>query len=165
VTRLIFALVATALLVAAQAEAACPTLVSFGHVRGHPAATWRLAPGVEPQPPPKPRYEALVVSTHPNAVRVPGSRKWTYRGDTVAITFRNFTAEPGARQPYRVCWTGRFGPCCRTRTLSARARDTWRMRLLGKWVGYRGKRYVRYIEFSWHVGERTVAKRRVWVWE
>jgi hypothetical protein len=39
------------------------------------------------------------------------------------------------------------------------------MRLVGKWIGYRGKRYVRNIEFSWRVGDRTVAKRRVWVYE
>jgi hypothetical protein len=118
-----------------------------------------------PRPVPKPRYEASVASTHPNAISFPGSRKWTYRGDTIAISFRNATAIAGARQPYRVCWTGRFGQRCRSRSLVGRARDTWRMRLLGSWVGYLGPRYVRYIEVSWRVGTRTAAKRRIWVFE
>jgi hypothetical protein len=237
-------LVAVSLLVGEPAEAAPPALVSVGHLRGHPSATWTLPPGVQPQTVevatepfvasdgsffteyvkdldlvsdqpskttwlsaqkldpgryyihvsgldepcfyagqcpvrewsnvltleiprliPKSRYEASVVSTHPNAIRVPGSRKWTYRGDTIAISFRNSTAFAGTHQPYRVCWTGRFGQRCRSRSLFGRTRDTWRMRLLGNWVGYRGKRYVRYIEVSWRVGSRDVARRRIWVYE
>jgi hypothetical protein len=43
------ALMAAVLVGAEPAEAAPPTLVSVGHVRGHPSASWTLPPGVEPQ--------------------------------------------------------------------------------------------------------------------
>jgi hypothetical protein len=133
------------------------TLIAFALFAGGPAEGAPRSP--------RPHYEASVRSTHPNAIARFDNREWTYRGDTLAISFRNATAVAAARQAYRVCWTGRFGQRCRSRTLTGRARDVWRMRLLDKWVGYRGKRYVRYIEFRWRVGSRTVAKRRAWIWE
>ena len=115
-----------------------------------------------PPTPPRPRYEASARSIHPGAIR-DRSRNWTYLGDTVRVRFRNATAPPGGGRTYRVCFTrGPRGPACRDRRIFGRSWDEWRLRILPP-VGFARGRYQRYVEFTWRVDRRIVARKRVWV--
>jgi hypothetical protein len=122
-------------------------------------------PPPEPLPRnPAPRYEASVRSIHPGAI-ADRSRNWTYRGDTVRVAFRNVAARPGAVRPYRVCYTQNRRLACRSRTLRGRTVDAWRLRIMPPWAGYVNGRYRRYVEFTWRVSGRVIARKRVWVYE
>jgi hypothetical protein len=113
---------------------------------------------------PAPRYQAAVRSVHPGAIR-DSSRNWTYRGDTVRVAFRNAAARIGARRPYTVCYTRNRRLSCRNRVLRGRATDAWRLRIMPPWAGYVNGRYRRYVEFTWRVSGRVVARKRIWVYE
>jgi hypothetical protein len=136
----------------AQAAAELPVLTSVGHVQRHPQAT------------PQPRYEASVRSIHPGAIR-DRSRNWTYRGDTVRVAFRNATARPSNSQLYRVCYTKNRRLACRIRRIRGRSWDAWRLRIMPPWAGFVNGRYRRYVEFTWRVDRRIVARERIWVYE
>jgi hypothetical protein len=113
-------------------------------------------------PPPVPRYQASVNSTHPGAVR---GRKWTYRGDTVRVAFRNAAARQNDRGRYQVCYTKNHALACRTRRMVGRSWDAWRLRIMPPWAGYVNGRYRRYVEFTWRVDRRVVARKRIFIWE
>ena len=117
----------------------------------------------KPEPRPKPRYQATVRTTHPRAVH-DRSRNWTYRGDIVRVAFRNAAARLGERLRYRSCYTRNRGLACRTRTLRGRQWDAWRLGIKGPWAGYVRGRYRRYVEFTWRVSGKTVARKRIWVY-
>jgi hypothetical protein len=100
--------------------------------------------------PRKPRYEAFVASTHPDAI-LDTSRNWTYTGDTVEVSFRNAALFRGQTQSYQVCYESR----CLTRTLRGPAWDTWYVRITGSSGSYIG--------FVWRIRGRAVATDEVWV--
>jgi hypothetical protein len=120
-------------------------------------------PPPEPRPPAMPRYQASARSTHPGAVRARGN--WTYRGDTVRVAFRNAAARANDRRRYRVCYTKNRVLACRNRRIVGRSWDAWRLRIMPPWAGYVNGRYRRYVEFTWRIDSRIVARKRVWVWE
>lgn len=113
-------------------------------------------------PAPMPRYQASVRSTHPGAVRGPN---WTYRGDTVRVAFRNAAARATDRRRYTVCYTKNRVLACRKRRVVGRSWDAWRLRIMPPWAGYVNGRYRRYVEFTWRVDGRIVARKRIFVWE
>jgi hypothetical protein len=115
-------------------------------------------------PPLPPRYIASVKTIHPGAI-LDTRRNWTYTGDTVRASFRNAAAPPAARQPYTVCYTANRRLACQLRTLNGSRVDSWRVRILPPWAGMWRGRYVRWIEFSWRVSGRVVAKQKIWVYE
>ena len=57
------------------------------------------------------------------------------------------------------------GSRCQARTLIGPRVDAWRLRVMSPWAGYVGRRYVRYIQFTWKVSGRVVGKRCAWIWE
>lgn len=122
------------------------------------------SPPPPPPPPPRPRYEASVRSIYPGAIREPG-RNWTYRGDTVRVRFRNAAARPNDGQGYRVCYTKNRRLACRNRRILGRSWDAWRLRIMPPWAGFVGGRYRRYVEFTWRIDRRIVARKRIWVYE
>ena len=122
------------------------------------------APPPGPKAKPKPRYQASVRTTHPRAIRN-RSRNWTYRGDTVRAAFRNAAARAGERRRYTVCYTRNRSLPCRRRTLRGRRWDAWKLRIKAPWAGYVRGRYRRYVEFTWRVSGRTVARKRIWIYE
>jgi hypothetical protein len=117
-----------------------------------------------PPPPPRPRYEASVRSIHPGAIR-DGSRNWTYRGDSVRVRFRNAVARPGDGALYRVCYTKNRRLACRNGRIFGRLWDSWQLRIMPPWAGFVNGRYRRYVEFTWRVDRRIVARKRVWIYE
>jgi hypothetical protein len=121
-------------------------------------------PPPPPPPPPRPAYEASVRSIHPGAIRDP-SRNSTYRGDTVRVRFRNANARPSDGHGYRVCYTHNRRLACRNRRILGRSWDSWRLRIMPPWAGFVGGRYRRYVEFTWRVDRRIVARKRIWVYE
>jgi hypothetical protein len=112
----------------------------------------------KPPPPPRPpRYQASVRSIHPNAVRLPGN--WTYLGDTVKVSFRNANGRAGDAQRYRVCnTTGSSRISCKSRVIIGKSWDAFRLRITLPLIGSRGGRYI---EFTWRVEGRIVARRRI----
>ena len=108
-------------------------------------------------PPPRPRYEASVRSIHPGAV-TPGA---TYLGDTVRVRFRNANARPSDGHGYRVCYTQNRRLTCRNRRIIGRSWDAWRLRITPPLAGYKGSRFRRYLEFTWLVDGRIVARKRI----
>jgi hypothetical protein len=108
-------------------------------------------------------FMVSVTSTHPNAVRIPGGRNWTYRGDIVEIWTRN----PTLRKPlsYELCHTVRVGVRCFKRVLPNNGGTTWRLRIGSDWAGWVDGKYRGFINFTWRVHGQTVAQRRVWVSE
>lgn len=123
------------------------------------------APSPPPPPsPPRPRYQASVRSIHPGAIRDP-SRNWTYRGDTVRVAFRNAAARPSDGRGYRVCYTKNRRLACRSRRILGRSWDAWRVRIMPPWAGFVNGRYRRYVEFTWRIDRRVVARKRIWVYE
>jgi hypothetical protein len=123
------------------------------------------APPPPPPPPaPRPRYEASVRSIHPGAIR-DRSRKWTYRGDTVRVAFRNAAARASDGRGYRACFTHNRRLACRNRRIIGRSWDAWRLRIMPPWAGYVNGRYRRYVEFTWRIDRRIVARKRIWVYE
>jgi hypothetical protein len=110
-----------------------------------------------PPPPPRPRYEASVRSIHPGAV-IPGA---TYLGDTVRVRFRNANARPSDGRGYRVCYTQNRRLTCRNRRIIGRSWDAWRLRVTPPLAGYKGTRFRRYLEFTWRVDGRIVARKRI----
>jgi glucose/arabinose dehydrogenase len=114
-------------------------------------------------PEPRPRYQATVRTTHPRAIR-DRSRNWTYRGDIVRVAFRNAAAPTGERRRYTVCHTRNRAVVCGTRTLRGRAWDAWKLRIRRPWAGYVKGRYRRYVEFTWRVSGRTLARKRIWIY-
>jgi len=119
--------------------------------------TLELTIEAPPLPPPRPRYEASVRSIHPGAV-TPGA---TYLGDTVRVRFRNARARPGDGQRYRVCYTHSRRLVCRNRTILGRSWDAWRLRIMPPLASYKGDRHRRYIDFTWRVDRRIVARKRI----
>jgi hypothetical protein len=108
-------------------------------------------------PPPPPRYQASVRSIHPNAVRLPGN--WTYLGDTVKVRFRNANGSSSETQRYRVCNTTRSSRIvCRSRRIVGKSWDGFRLRITLPMIGSRGGRYI---EFTWRIDVRIVARRRI----
>jgi hypothetical protein len=93
------------------------------------------------------RYEGRATSTHPGAIE-DATRNWTYRGDTVRVSFRNTGLQQGQRQAYRVCYTRNTVLSCQSRTLSGPGWDSWRLRVMPPWAGYINGRYTRYVAFS-----------------
>jgi len=122
-------------------------------------------PPVSPPPTstPKPRYQASVRTTHPRTIR-DRSRNWTYRGDTVRVAFRNAAAPAGERRRYEVCHTRKRALVCGSRTLRGNAWDAWKLRVRRPWAGYVKGRYRRYVEFTWRVSGKTVARKRIWIY-
>lgn len=113
-------------------------------------------------PAPPPRFQASIRSAHPGAIRVPGSKRvWTYPGDTLLVSFRNAAALPEMKQSYRVCYRGVGAAICRTRRLTGAETDTFRLRVIGRWVPCR----TRAIRFTWSVEGRQIAQRTAWVYE
>jgi hypothetical protein len=121
-------------------------------------------PPPPPPPAPRPRYQASVRSIHPGAIR-DRSRNWTYRGDTVRVAFRNAAARPSDGRGYRVCYTKNRRLACRNRTILGRSWDAWRLRIVPPWAGFVNGRYRRYVEFTWRIDRRIVARKRIWVYE
>jgi hypothetical protein len=121
-------------------------------------------PPPSPPPAPRPRYEATVRSVHPGAIR-DGSRNWTYRGDTVRVRFRYAAARPGDGALYRVCYTKNRRLACRNGRIFGRLWDSWRLRIMPPWAGFVKGRYRRYVEFTWRIDRRIVARKRIWVYE
>jgi glucose/arabinose dehydrogenase len=121
------------------------------------------SPPSAPAPKPTPRYQATVRTTHPRAIR-DRSRNWTYRGDIVRVAFRNAAAPAGERRRYKVCHTRNRAVVCGMRTLRGRAWDAWKLRIRRPWAGYVKGRYRRYVEFTWRVSSRTVARKRIWIY-
>jgi hypothetical protein len=123
-------------------------------------------PSSRPSPPasPKPRYQATVRTMHPRAIR-DRSRNWTYRGDTVRVSFRNAAALADEIHRYRVCYTRNRSLACRGRTLRGRRWDAWKLRIRLPWAGYVRGRYRRYVEFTWRVSGRIVVRKRIWVYD
>jgi hypothetical protein len=116
-------------------------------------------PPPPPPPAPRPRYEASVRSIHPGAVKLGGN--WTHLGDTVRVRFRNARARPGDGQHYRACYTHNRRLACRDRTILGRSWDAWRLRITPSMVGYRAGRVRRFLEFTWRVDRRVVARKRI----
>ena len=114
-------------------------------------------------PEPQPRYQAAVRSIRPAAIRAPGN--WTYRGDTVRIAFRNAAARSSARRTYRVCYTKNRALACRSRRILGSSWDAWRLRIMPPWAGYVNGRYRRFVEFTWRIDRRIVARKRIFIWE
>lgn len=106
------------------------------------------------------RAEAMVKSVHPEAILDP-RRNWTYLGDTVRVSFRDAALPKGQTHTYRSCYQRGGRVACRTRTLRGSAWDSWRLRVAGPWVPCR----TRGVRFWWIVDGRTVAARRIWVYE
>jgi hypothetical protein len=121
-------------------------------------------PPPPPPPAPRPRYEASVRSIHPDAIR-DRSRNWTYRGDAVRLRFRNAAARPNDGRGYRVCYTKNRRLACQNRRILGRTWDYWRVRIMPPWAGFVNGRYRRYVEFTWRVDRRIVARKRIWVYE
>jgi hypothetical protein len=119
-------------------------------------------PPPPPPPPPQPRYEASVRTIHPGAIRQSGN--WTYLGDTLRVRFRNARARPGDGQGYRVCYTHGRRLGCRNRRILGRSWDAWRLRVTPAMAGYRAGPVRRYLEFTWRVDRRLVARKRVWIY-
>jgi hypothetical protein len=117
------------------------------------------APPPPPPPAPRPRYEGSVRSIHPGAIRLSGN--WTYLGDTVRVRFRNAKARARDGQRYRVCYTHNRRLICKNRTILGRAGDAWRLRITPSMAGYRAGRVRRYLEFSWRIERRIVARKRI----
>jgi hypothetical protein len=116
--------------------------------------TLEIATPPPPPPPRRPRYEASVRSIHPNAV-VPGG---TYPGDTVKVRFRNANAPPVYAQRYTVCTTTASGRiACKRRMILARSWDGFQLRITRPLIGSTR----RYVEFTWRVEGRIVARRRI----
>jgi hypothetical protein len=113
---------------------------------------------IELPPPPRPRYEASVRSIHPGAVK---GINWTYLGDTVRVRFRNANARPSDRQGYRVCYTHNRRLACRNRRVIGRFWDSWRLRILPPWAGFVNGRHRGYVEFTFRVDRRIVARKRI----
>jgi hypothetical protein len=114
-------------------------------------------PPPPPPPPPPPRFQASVRSIHPNAVRLPGN--WTYLGDTVKVRFRNANGRSSDAQRYKVCNTTRSSRIvCRSRLIVGKSWDAFRLRITLPLIGSRGGRYI---EFTWRVEGRIVARRRI----
>jgi hypothetical protein len=116
-------------------------------------------PPPPPPPPPRPRYEASVRSTHPGAVRLSGN--WTYFGDSVRVRFRNASARHADGRGYRVCYTHNRRLACRSRRIIGRSWDAWRLRISPSMTGSRVGRRRSYLEFSWRVDRRIVARKRI----
>jgi hypothetical protein len=116
-------------------------------------------PPPPPPPAPRPRYEASVRSIHPGAVKLGGN--WTYLGDTVRVRFRNARARPGDGQHYRACYTHNRRLVCKDRTILGRSWDAWRLRITPSMAGYRAGRVRRFLEFTWRVDGRIVARKRI----
>jgi len=116
-------------------------------------------PPPPPPPAPRPRYEASVRSIHPGAVKLGGN--WTYLGDTVRVRFRNARARRGDGQHYRACYTHNRRLACRDRTILGRSWDSWRLRITPSMAGYRAGRVRRFLEFTWRVDRRIVARKRI----
>jgi hypothetical protein len=112
-----------------------------------------------PSPPPRPRYEASVRSIHPGAIKARGN--WTYLGDTVRVRFRNARARPRDGQGYRVCYTHGRRLACKNRRILGRSWDAWRLRVTPAMAGFRAGRVRRYLEFTWRVDRRIVARKRI----
>lgn len=105
-------------------------------------------------PPPPPRYQASVRTTHPRWFP-PGN--WTSGGDTLRVRFRNANALATDRRSYRVCYTYHRRLACRSRTIVGRSWDSWRLRVRPAMAASgRG-----YIEFTWRVKQHVVARKRV----
>lgn len=121
-------------------------------------------PPPPPPPAPRPRYQASVRSTHPGAIR-DRSRNWTYTGDTVRVAFRNAAARPSDGRRYRVCYTKNRLLACRNRTILGRSSDAWRLRIVPPWAGFVNGLYRRYVEFTWRIDRRIVARKRIWLYE
>lgn len=90
-----------------------------------------------------------------------GGGNWTYLGDTVRVRLRNANARPADRQGYTVCHTtGSSRIACRSRQILGRSWDGFRLRITLP-VIYKAGRGRRYVEFTWRVDRRTVARRRI----
>jgi peptidoglycan/xylan/chitin deacetylase (PgdA/CDA1 family) len=112
-----------------------------------------------PPPSSRPRYEATVRTIHPGATRP--SRNWTYVGDTLRVRFRNARAGSSDGQRYRVCYTHGRRLVCKNRRILRRSWDAWPLRVTPALAGYRIGRVRRYLEFTWRVDGRLVARKRV----
>jgi hypothetical protein len=121
--------------------------------------TIEAPPPPPPPPAPRPRYQSSVRSIHPGAIRLGGN--WTYLGDTVRVRLRNATARPSDGQGYRVCYTHSRRLVCRNRRILGRSWDSWRLRVTPAMVGFRAGRLRRYLEFTWRVDQRIVARKRI----
>jgi hypothetical protein len=123
--------------------------------------TLEIAQTPPPPPPPRrPRYQASVRSMHPNAIRLPGN--WTYLGDTVKVRFRNANAVPGDAQRYTVCnTTGSSRIACRSRVLLVGSWDAFRLRVTRPLIYNKSGRARQFIQFTWRVEGRIVARRRI----
>ena len=145
----------------------------YVHVSSHDAACYwagtcpyfewsQIQPLVIPAPPPEPAwYQARLSSIHPGAV----PQGFTYRGDTLRASFRNATARAGERRPYKVCVQKNQRRSCVRKTMTGRAWSSWRVRMLGSWVGFENGRYTRRVRLTWHVGGERVQTRTIRVYE
>lgn len=112
-----------------------------------------------PPPPPRPRYEGSVHSIHPGAIARSGN--WTYLGDTLRVRFRNATASASDGRGYRACYTQGRRLACRSRRILGRRWDSWSLRVTPAMVALGSGRVSPYVEFSWRVNQRVVARKRV----
>ena len=81
------------------------------------------------------------------------------------MAFRNAAAPKGVVRSYSVCYTRNRRLPCLSRVLRGPAVDAWRLRVMPPWAGYVNGRYRRYVEFTWRVSNRIVARKRIWVYE
>jgi N-acetylneuraminic acid mutarotase len=109
-------------------------------------------------------YKVKLRSTHPEAVPS-GRRKWTYFGDVVRASFRNLGNPAGDVQRYKVCHTKNWSRRCSRRSVVGANWDSWLVVMKRRWAGKIDGRYVGFVKFTWHVGGRRVAAKRIWIFE
>lgn len=101
-------------------------------------------------------YHRDELDAHFGAIRLSGN--WTYFGDTVRVRFRNARARAGDGEQYRVCYTHGRRLVCRNRTILGHSWDAWRLRIT---PSIAGRVHRRYLEFTWRVDRRIVARKRI----